>query len=169
MIRMTFQSGLKEKEKQFVAFKQQFGYTYEARIYNLLDFDRFCAANYPGRDTLDRDIVLKWAVIRPTETANGFATRISAVRQFGKYLVMLGEDAYIIPDGFRGGDMPLMPYIFSEATLRQFLGYTDSMVPEAVQVRCFGSAPLYSGMIPAVLEEVLLCPVRVAYPVPVNK
>ncbi len=26
MIRMTFQSGLKEKEKQFVAFKQQFGY-----------------------------------------------------------------------------------------------------------------------------------------------
>ena len=87
MIRMTFQSGLKEKEKQFVAFKQQFGYTYEARIYNLLDFDRFCAANYPGRDTLDRDIVLKWAVIRPTETANGFATRISAVRQFGKYQI----------------------------------------------------------------------------------
>lgn len=127
MIRMTFQSGLKEKEKQFVAFKQQFGHTYEARIYNLLDFDRFCAANYSGRDTLDRDIVLKWAVIRPTETANGFATRISAVRQFGKYLAMLGEDAYIIPDGFRGGDMPLMPYIFSEATLRQFLGYTDSM------------------------------------------
>ena len=63
MIRMTFQSGLKEKEKQFVAFKQQFGHTYEARIYNLLDFDRFCAANYPGRDTLDRDIVLKWAVL----------------------------------------------------------------------------------------------------------
>ena len=30
---------------------------------NLLDFDRFCAANYPGRDTLDRDIVLKWAVL----------------------------------------------------------------------------------------------------------
>ncbi len=43
MIRMTFQSGLKEKEKQFVAFKQQFGHTYEARIYNLLDFDRFFA------------------------------------------------------------------------------------------------------------------------------
>lgn len=59
MIRMTFQSGLKEKEKQFVAFKQQFGHTYEARIYNLLDFDRFCAANYPERDTLDQDIVLK--------------------------------------------------------------------------------------------------------------
>ena len=127
MIRMTFQSGLKEKEKQFVAFKQQFGHTYEARIYNLLDFDRFCAANYPGRDTLDQDIVLEWAVIRPTETANGFATRISAVRQFGKYLAMIGEDAYIIPDGFRGGDMPLMPYIFSETSLRQFLGYTDSM------------------------------------------
>lgn len=127
MIRMTFQSGLKEKEKQFVAFTQQFGHTYEARIYNLLDFDRFCAANYPERDTLDQDIVLKWAVIRPTETANGFAARISAVRQFGKYLAMLGEDAYIIQDGFRGGDMPLMPYIFSEATQRQFLGYTDSM------------------------------------------
>lgn len=40
---------------------------------------------------------------------------------------MIGEDAYIIPDGFRGGDMPLMPYIFSETSLRQFLGYTDSM------------------------------------------
>lgn len=50
----------------------------------------------------DQDIVLKWAVIRSTETANGFAARISAVRQFGKYLAMIGEDAYIIPDGFRG-------------------------------------------------------------------
>lgn len=127
MIRMTFQSGLKEKERQFVAFKQRFGHTYEARIYNLLDFDRFCAAAYPERTTLDQDIVMKWAVIRPTETTKGFATRISAVRQFGKYLAMLGEDAYIIPDGFRGGEMPLMPYIFSETSLQQFLGYADSM------------------------------------------
>lgn len=127
MGKVTFQSGLKEKEGQFLEFKQRFGHAYKSRIPTLLDFDRFCAANYPGRDTLDQDIVLKWAVIRPTETANGFSTRISLIRQFGKYLAMLGEDAYIIPDGFRGGGMPLMPYVFSEESLRQFLGYTDSM------------------------------------------
>lgn len=96
MIRMEFHSGLKEKAEQFIAFKQRFGHTYEARIYNLLDFDRFCAAHYPDRNTLDQDAITGWAVIRPTETTRGFATRVSAVRQFGKYLAMLGEDAYML-------------------------------------------------------------------------
>ena len=40
---------------------------------------------------------------------------------------MLGEDAFILPDGLKGGDMPLMPYVFTVESLNDFFQYTDTM------------------------------------------
>ncbi len=58
-------------------------------------------------------MVMKWAVIKPTENSNGYISRISVVRQFGKYLSMLGEEAFILPDGLKGGDMFVCIFFFT--------------------------------------------------------
>lgn len=107
MIRMSFKSALRHKEEAFIKFKQTFGHRYESQTYHLLDFDRFCLDEFPDSDKLTEEMVMKWAVIKQTENSNGYISRISVVRQFGKYLSMLGEDAFILPDGLKGGDMPL--------------------------------------------------------------
>ena len=127
MIRMSFESALRHKEYAFIKFKQTFGHRYESQTYHLLDFDRFCLAEFPDSDKLTEEMVMKWAVIKQTENSNGYISRISVVRQFGKYLSMLGEDAFILPDGLKGGDMPLMPYVFTSESLKNFWSYTDSM------------------------------------------
>ena len=84
-------------------------------------------AEYPHKDTLTEEMVMRWSVIKETETSNGYLSRITTLRQFGKYLVMMGEEAFILPDGLKGGTMPLMPYVFSQESLKSFFQYTDTM------------------------------------------
>lgn len=127
MIGMSFESALRQKEENFVQFKQAFGHRYESQTYHLLDFDKFCLSEFPDSDKLTEEMVMKWAVIKSTENSNGYISRISVIRQFGKYLTMLGEEAFILPDGLKGGNMPLMPYVFTQDSLESFWSYTDSM------------------------------------------
>lgn len=127
MIKISFGSAFREKGENFIHFKQDFGHNYTSQTYHLLDFDRFCQDEFPEAEHLTEEIGMKWAVIKPTENSNGYLSRISVVRQFGKYLRMFGEDAFVLPDGLRGGDMPLMPYIFTQESLEAFFGFTDSM------------------------------------------
>lgn len=134
MIRMKFESSLRHKEEAFIEFKKEFGHAYDSRTYHLLDFDRFCMAQYPDAEKLTEEIAMQWAVIKPTETSNGYLSRITILRQFGKYLAMIGEDAFILPDGLKGGDMPLLPYVFSMTALNDFFRYADTME------RCYQSA-----------------------------
>ena len=47
MIRMKFESALRQKEEAFIKFKKDFGHVYDSQTYHLLDFDRFCLAEYP--------------------------------------------------------------------------------------------------------------------------
>ncbi len=127
MNRMKFESSLRYKEQRFIQFKKDFGHTYDSQMYYLMDFDRFCIAEYPDADSLSEEMVMRWSVIRPTENSNGYISRITTVRQFGKYLVMTGEDAFILPGGLKGGDMPVMPYVFTKESLNAFFQYTDTM------------------------------------------
>ena len=127
MIRMKFESSLRQKEEAFIQFKKDFGHSYDSQTYYLLEFDRFCLAEYPSATNLTEEMVMRWSVIKPTETSNGYISRITALRQFGKYLVMTGEDAFILPDGLKGGNMPLLPYVFTKESLTSFFHYTDTM------------------------------------------
>ena len=40
---------------------------------------------------------------------------------------MTGEKAFILPTGLKGGDMPLMPYVFTPESLNAFFSFTDTM------------------------------------------
>lgn len=125
MSKMKFESALRYKEEAFIKFKKDFGHAYGSQTYHLLEFDRFCLAEYPHKDTLTEEMVMRWSVIKETETSNGYLSRITTLRQFGKYLAMMGEEAFILPDGLKGGTMPLMPYVFSQESLKSFFQYTD--------------------------------------------
>ena len=81
MIRMKFESSLRHKEEAFIKFKKDFGHAYNAQTYYLLEFDRFCIAEYPNATTLTEEMVMRWSVIKPTETSNGYVSRITTQKR----------------------------------------------------------------------------------------
>jgi integrase len=124
---MAFESSLRQKEEAFIQFKKDFGHPYNSQTYYLLQFDKFCLEEYPDATTLTEEMAMRWSVIKPSESSNGYVSRISTLRQFGKYLAMTGDDAFILPDGLKGCDMPLLPYVFTQKSLNSFFSYTDTM------------------------------------------
>ncbi|OBR94137.1 tyrosine recombinase XerC [Clostridium ragsdalei P11] len=124
-----FRSGFSKQLSEFLNFKREFGHPYKNGAYYLMDFDRFCSDKYPNAEILNSDIAMEWSCIRQVENSNGFISRITPLRQFGKYLVQKGINAFILPDGLHGNSMPKIPYVFSDASLQQFFTVVDHMSP----------------------------------------
>lgn len=150
---MVFQSAFREREEAFLQFKIDFGRSYVSQSHYLAEFDRFCLERYPDVEQLTEEIVMSWSVIKPTETSNGYVTRISVIRQFGKFLSMTGENAFILPSGLKGGGMPQMPYVFTSESLENFFGFVDDM-PRAYR------SPVRHLILPVMFRYMYCCGLR---------
>jgi len=127
MTKILFASKLGPLLYNFIDYKHSIGIPYKNGEYYLADFDRYCSANYPESDLLSKNMCLNWAVIRPTETASGFVSRITPLRQFGKHLVKLGKEAFVLPDRISCHTERPLPHIFSLEELSRFFAVTDDM------------------------------------------
>ena len=107
-----------------IAQKRACGYAYEYEAYILESFDRFCLEQNHTSAELTRDLVMRWAIQRPTEGKNYRNQRVSFVRQLALYMHSLGKDAYI-PKHFASGTVQI-PHILSCAELRSFFSVVDA-------------------------------------------
>lgn len=107
--------------------KQACGYRYEYEGYILEAFDRFCIDRNHDTETITRDLVMAWAVQRPTEGKNYRNQRVSFVRQLALYLRSLGIDAYV-PGHFASGTTAA-PHILSSQQLQSFFSVVDAYRP----------------------------------------
>jgi len=132
----TFKSLLSPKIGEFMEYKKSLGFAYDGAMSRLSRFDRFCKDNFPDEATLTKEICLAWASKQESEKNNSFLVRISAVREFGKYLVGVGEDAYIIPNRLCKKSARLTPHIYSEDEIALLWTELDSLKPCAT-FRCW--------------------------------
>ena len=80
-----------------VATKRAVGYAYESAEFTLHDFDRY-AALHPTCQSLSRELVRGWAKAKDGENPAGHRTRISPIRELGKYMQSIGvADAFVLP------------------------------------------------------------------------
>jgi integrase/recombinase XerD len=107
--------------------KQACGYSYEFEAYILESFDRFCIEHDHTTATITRDLVMQWAIQRPTEGKNYRNQRVSFVRQLALYMRSLGQNAYI-PKHF-ASETVAVPHILSRAELRSFYAVVDAYTP----------------------------------------
>jgi integrase len=124
-----FLSDLGDPMGEFLDFKRKMGHPYERGICYLKDFDRFCFFNFRNVTCLDEKMCLAWARRRPTESNSGFISRITPLRQLGKFLNSIGIQAYVLPESFHGHVSRYLPHIFTEQELQSFFASTDSLVP----------------------------------------
>jgi integrase len=110
-----FHSGFAEQLAAFVDQKRAVGFLYEQETKHLINFDRLCCERVPGANELTRDVCNLWAVKKPTEKNNSFRDRISPIREFARFIIRGGHDAYIIPMKMVKKSARHQPYIYSKA------------------------------------------------------
>lgn len=122
-----FFSALAPQIHGLLELKHAMGLPYEASERHLLAFDSMCAQHYPGQSVLSREMAMEWVVQRPDEHVNGQMRRITPVRQLAKYIVSMGDDAYVIPKGIPGRQIHYRPHIFSHRELRALFDAADAI------------------------------------------
>ncbi len=123
----TFSSNFKEDLASFVSQKRAVGFPYDTPERILGVFDRFCLEHYPNERQLGIDIAMHWAEIRPGEHVNTLTRRITPVRQFAKYLLSVGTEAYVIPDGIPSKGIRYVPHIYTKDELKLFFSALDQL------------------------------------------
>jgi hypothetical protein len=112
--------------KEMLLFKERLGYSKSTHEPSLRNFDAFCVERYPEETVLSEEVVLAWLRKRPQENSGGLKKRANTIRQFGKYLAYAGQQAYILPANFVGGQSCFVPYMFSDEELSAFFDATDA-------------------------------------------
>jgi len=116
-----------------VTQKRASGFIYGFESYILAFFDRFCIEHGYNSGTLTRDMVMHWAIQRPTESKNYRNQRVSFVRQLALYMQSLGMNPYI-PLRFESETRDI-PHIFSRDELVAFFDVVDDYTPPQTSLR----------------------------------
>ena len=147
-----FVSGFAKKLDAMLDFRKARGYKQETHFATLVKFDRYCAAQFPKTSDLTCEIVHSWfddetASLRKLTGAAG------AIRQFGKYLNAVGEEAYVLPEKFTPSKTACVPYIFSDSELSALFAAIDTMPPDK-------SEPFLNEIIPVLFRLTYTCGLR---------
>lgn len=113
----------------FVASKRAAGYRYDTASYYLHHFDRYCRERHEC-GSVSRELVLDWAKLRDSENSRTHRMRISAIRQFGRYLQSIGvTDAYVLPSGLSRKVERYVPHFFTHQEIVAFFAACDNLQP----------------------------------------
>lgn len=126
---MAFQSAFAQRFEEFIAYKRANGYRYRAAESKIKPLDRIAAERFPEKTSLDEELALAWVAPVPGEKPSTRCIRISLAREFAKFLLTGGEEAYLVPlsEHPRVQRRGRMYHIFTEGELRGFFAAADSL------------------------------------------
>jgi integrase len=112
-----------------VATKRASGYTYETAEHYLHDFDRHCCS-HAGSEASSRDLVIGWAKAKDGEDPGTHRTRMSPIRELGKYMQSLRvSDAFVLPSAFHRRIDRHVPHFFTKKEIAAFFLACDNLKP----------------------------------------
>jgi integrase len=88
-----------------------------------------CAECFPGETILTADICNTWATRRGSETAKTTLGWSAFIREFARYLLRNGEQAYVLPLGTSGKSQRYIPHIYSRSELAGLWRSFDNIKP----------------------------------------
>lgn len=91
-----FMSRMGPHLEAMIGFRNSLGYSETAHLHHCKNLDRFYQKYYPEEDHLSEEIALRWMKRRGRETPITLKIRADFIRTLGRYLVSVGEDAYVV-------------------------------------------------------------------------
>lgn len=112
-----------------IAERRASGFIYNSAAFVLKDLDSFCNRNAFTCSTVTKELADAWSVQRSTECLNSRNIRVSVLRQLSKYILSLGENAYI-PPHTQSGEIKIA-HVFSAQELQEFFTGLETLKPAA--------------------------------------
>jgi integrase len=114
-----------------VATKRSSGYKYETAEYHLHKFDSYCCLHDSSK-IFSKNLILGWAKVRDGEDPAAHRTRISPIRELGKYMQSHGvSDAYILPSSMHRKIDRYVPHFFTKLEITTFFSACDNLKAHA--------------------------------------
>lgn len=123
----AFKSNFADRITLFVAQKNALGFPYVGSIGILHRFDIMCLERFPSEKSLTKEICDAWAVTSSKENNNSYGNRLSVIREFARYLLRNGENAYVLPGNIIRYTAHYPPYIYSEKEIIRIWDAYDNM------------------------------------------
>ena len=115
----------------FVATKRASGHKYETAAYYLHKFDTYCCS-HANSNIFSKDLVLGWAKAKNGESPGTLRTRISPIRELGKYILLHGiVDAYVLPSCIHRKIDRYVPHFFTNLEITKFFSACDNLKAHA--------------------------------------
>ena len=124
----TFTSNFAPHIEAMLEWRTSLGHSLRDMRNAMTGFDRFCSSRHPGETVLTRELATAWC--RDTATGTWGAYRSRAVREFGKYLQLIGVDGFIVPSAWIARPTRGLPHMFTDDELAAFFRAADSIDAE---------------------------------------
>ena len=149
-----FQSVLAPLMDRFLQEKRACGYAYHEPFRVLHRLDDFLVQQ--GLETLElpRGLARNWLAKKPHESASTQQQRITIVRQFSKFLLIVGCPAYVPDATLAARKSIFVPRMLTEEEVRKFFRAIDTLEPTA-------RSPLRHLIMPEVFRLLYGCGFRV--------
>lgn len=127
---LSFTGPFAELAENFICYKRSLGYAYKTEVVYMRHFCEEVALQ--PHPLLTKEIVTEWCAKRDTECPLTQRQRKRVLRQFGNYLEMMGQEAYIVPKASGKVTMSrYIPYIFTQNELHALFSAIDSMLAKS--------------------------------------
>lgn len=148
-----FTSILGPQMEKFIQAKRACGYRYERGSHLIAAMDRFLVMEGLAVEELGRATVERWTARKPHEKATSQAARIAYTREFAKFLVVHGGNAFVPPRRKMSVPKDFAPHIFTACEIRRILEAVDRLKPDR-------NSRLRHVVLPEVFRLLYACGIR---------
>ena len=121
----TFTSNFAPHIEAMPEWRTSLGHSLRDMRNAMTGFDWFCSSRHPSETVLTRQLATAWC--RDTATGRWGAYRSRAVREFGKYLQLIGVDGFIVLSAWIARPTRGLPHMFTADELAAFFRAADSI------------------------------------------
>lgn len=147
-----FTSAFGERITNFLDYRVARGFKRETYIRHFIKFDSWCIETHPMQTQLSRELVLDW-INDTTSSSYNIAQRVASIRQFGRYLCALGEEAYVLPEKYAPLKSRATAYLFTDFELTALFKTIDQFPPTKRE-------PFLNEIAPALFRLIYTCGLR---------
>lgn len=156
MLGIDFYGPFADSCRAFISQKKALGCKYTQETFCLKNFDHFSADfDFHGNSpSLSKDMVNSWICRREGERDNNQMFRISVIRQFAKFQIAIGQDAYLYPHCRRANSYQYTPYIFTKEEIAKIFWASDHLKKR-------NHSPYYHVTTPVIIRILYGCGLRI--------
>jgi integrase/recombinase XerD len=124
---MTFLEELLQDFQKMLEFRTSVGYATATYISSITPFIYFCGENYPEASCITKQMIDAWLAYYPYKKSQTQAVFISLLRQYTKFICLLGKESFIPDSDYTVHRKQYLPYVFSDTELTCFFDSADKI------------------------------------------